>query len=34
MLRDTGCDLAAVRKELVSEDYMLDKRFVMITIDG
>ena len=34
MLRDTGCELAAVRKDLVSEDQMLDKRFVMITIDG
>ena len=34
VLRDTGCELAAVRKDLVSEDQMLDKRFVMITIDG
>ena len=34
VLRDTGCELAAVRKNLVSEDQMLDKRFVMITIDG
>ena len=34
MLRDTGCELAAVRKDLVSEDHMLDKRSVMITIDG
>ena len=32
MLRDTGCELAAVRKDLVSEDQMLDKRF-LITID-
>ena len=34
---DTGCELAAVRKDLVSEDQLLDKsdkRFVMITIDG
>ena len=34
LLRDTGCELAAVRKDLVSEDQMLDKRFVMILIDG
>ena len=34
MLHDTGCELAAVRKDLVSEDQMLDKRFVMIMIDG
>ena len=35
MLRDTGCGLAAVRKkDLVSEDQMLGKKFVMITIDG
>ena len=34
VLRDTGCELAAVRKDLVSEDQMLDKRFAMITIDG
>ena len=34
VLRDTGCELAAVRKDLMSEDQMLDKRFVMITIDG
>ena len=34
VLRDTGCELAAVRTDLVSEDQVLDKRFVMITIDG
>ena len=34
MLRDTGCELAAVRKFLVSEDQMLDKSFDMITVDG
>ena len=34
VLRDTGCELAPVRKDLVSEDQMIDKRFVMITIDG
>ena len=34
VLRDTGCELAAVRKDLVSEDQMLHKSFVMITIDG
>ena len=34
VLRDTGCELAAVRKDLVSENQMLDKRYVMITIDG
>ena len=34
VLRDTGCELAAVRKDLVSENQMLDKRFDMITIDG
>ena len=34
VLRDTGCELAAVRKDLVSEDQMLDKKLVMITIDG
>ena len=34
VLRDTGCELAAVGKDLVSEDQMLDKRFVMKTIDG
>ena len=34
MLRDTGCELAAVHKLLVSEDQMLDKRFDIITIDG
>ena len=26
VLCDTGCELAAVRKDLVSEDQMLDKR--------
>ena len=34
VLHDTGYELAAVRKDLVSEDQMFDKRFVMITIDG
>ena len=34
VLRDTVCELAAVRKDLVSEDQMLDIWFVMITIDG
>ena len=34
VLRDTGCELAAVRKNLVSEDQLIDKRFVMLTIDG
>ena len=34
MLLDTDCESAAVRKNLVSEDQMLDKRFVMISIDG
>ena len=33
MLSDTDCELVAVRRDLVSEDQMLDKRFVMITID-
>ena len=31
---DTDCESAAVRKDLVSKDQMLDKRFVMISIDG
>ena len=30
---DTGCELAAVQKDFVSEDQLLDKRFIMITID-
>ena len=34
VLRDTDCELAAVRKDLVSEDQMHDKRVAMITIDG
>ena len=34
VLLKTGCELASVRKDLVSEDQMLDKRFVMIKIDG
>ena len=34
VLPDTGCELNAVRKDLMSEDQMHDKRFVMITIDG
>ena len=34
VLRHTGCELAAVRKDFVSEVKMLDKRFVMIMIDG
>ena len=34
VLRNTGCELSAVRKNLVSGDKMLDKKFVMITIDG
>ena len=32
MLSDTGCELVAVQRDLVSKDQMLDKRFVMITI--
>ena len=34
VLRDTGCELAAVQKDLVSEDQMLEKKFAMITVDG
>ena len=34
VLRDTGCELAAVRKDLISEGQFLDKKYVMITIDG
>jgi hypothetical protein len=34
VLRDTGCELAAVRRELVSDDQYLGKHYVMITIDG
>ncbi|XP_060590979.1 uncharacterized abhydrolase domain-containing protein DDB_G0269086-like [Ruditapes philippinarum] len=34
VLRDTGCELAVVRKKLVEEDQMLNKNCVMIAIDG
>ena len=34
VLPDTGCELDAVRKYLVSEDQMHDKGFAMISIDG
>ena len=34
VLRDTGCELAAARKELVAEDQYTEKQIVMITIDG
>ena len=34
VLRDTGCELAAVRRELVKPEQMTDKSYVMITIDG
>ena len=34
VLRDTGYELAAVRRELVKDDQMLAKCCVMITIDG
>ena len=34
VLLDTGCELNDVQKDLMSEDQMHDKRFVMITIGG
>jgi len=34
VLRDTGCELAAVRKELVKKEQFLGKQITMITIDG
>ena len=34
VMHDSGCELAAIRRDLVSEEHMLDKRSVMMTIDG
>ena len=34
VLRDTGCELAAVRKKYVKEEQYLGRDIVMITIDG
>ncbi|XP_053378778.1 uncharacterized protein LOC128548205 [Mercenaria mercenaria] len=34
VLRDTGCESAAVRRDLVKEEQFLGKEIVMITIDG
>ena len=34
VLRDTGCELAAVRKELVRKEQFQEKQIVMVTIDG
>ena len=34
VLRDTGCELAAVRRDLIRENQLLDKQYAMITIDG
>ena len=34
VLRDTGCEMAAVRRSLVKDEQLLDKQYVMITIDG
>ena len=33
-MRDTGCQLAVVRRDLVKDEQLLDKQYVMITIDG
>jgi predicted DNA-binding protein (UPF0278 family) len=34
VLRDTGCELAAVRRELVKDEQFLEKEIMMVTIDG
>lgn len=34
VLRDTGCELAAVRTDLVLKQQMLNKSYVMIAIDS